>query len=217
MLYPFLSTGGSHLLRLQPLLRQNKQQEQKKRMRLRRRLPYETSEYWEPSEEKASLRPLAAEVVPMRSVRSPVPTLMAGIVIGAALSLTFTTWAVRTHRWPSQSPVEQVAATPMAQHCPAPAPPPAIETAQVPPAQVTVTPVAPTEVALQVASNDAAGTRSAHEKPKKKRKIKLALGVAVAHATTPSAGTPAAAPAALAPPGAAVEDQAAAELSESLK
>jgi hypothetical protein len=153
----------------------------------------------------------------MRGSRSTWPSLLAGIVLGTALSLTLTTWAVRARWWPGQAQPVQIAATPpMAPQCPAPSPPP-------PQAQAPSTPPAVQATASDLsslASSDASatGARAGHDKAKKKKKAKSSPAMVVAHTSVaaPTEGSPGVgkAPAA---PGPAVEAQAAAELSDSLK
>lgn len=70
----------------------------------------------------------------------PGPFLALGIVVGMAAALPITAWAVRTHRWPSTSSVEPTTAAPaaprpapLAAPVPAPGSAPALETARATP------------------------------------------------------------------------------------
>jgi hypothetical protein len=186
-----------------------------------------------PVPDNGSLRPhvLAAsedEWPPFRRrVRSS--QFVAGVVVGMAAALLVTAWAVRTHRWPGSVSIAPASAPPAAQLCPAPAPP------RTPPPEVAaVPPAAAPEVASTCNAPAVAGR--ATDKPHKKGKARaksLATRAGETRSGTDSsiehqaaaelAGAPdteAARPAAHAASpeaNAHPEDQAAAELSTSLK
>jgi hypothetical protein len=171
-------------------------------MMFRRRLPYDSSELAGLREEKTSLQPLAAEILPPRKARTSTGgSLVVGVVIGVALSLPITTWAVRTHRWPGQGPVGDTA-TPATPMCPTqlPASPPLVAASALP--------IAPPETAVVTCDREIASALAAAAEKAKRRKHKgVRPGV---HAGTSAAPAPE-------EPSISLEEQAAAELADSLR
>lgn len=151
---------------------------------------------------------------------------VAGVVVGMAAALLVTAWAARTHRWPDSASIAPAAAPPAAQLCP---PPPA-NVAAAPPAAAPAPEVASTSNSPAVA--DHAAEKKAHKKAKAHAKSLATRATETRSSTDSSIERQAAAELGGAPDpqgarpmahaasteaNAHPEDQAAAELSTSLK
>ncbi len=175
-------------------------------MMFRRRLPYDydSSEIAGLREEKTSLQPLAAEILPppRKARTSSSGSLVVGMVIGVALSLPITTWAVRAHRWPGQGSVGDGA--PATSMCPAPqqpAQPPLVAASALPAAQPEVPAVFSCD--REIATALAAAADKA--KKRKHRGFRPANHAAAAAAPEPEESTE------------SIEERASAELQDSLR
>lgn len=131
-------------------------------MRTRRRYAWELPD---PIPDNGSLRPhvIASEDWPphgpTRRARSSASQFVAGLIVGMAASTLVTAWAVHTHRWPDPASFARASAAP--QVCP-PAPVPA------PPQTLAAAPTPPPASAMAATSVPAAA--SAHPSPEKARK-----------------------------------------------
>ncbi|HXX69535.1 MAG TPA: hypothetical protein VEK07_20290 [Polyangiaceae bacterium] len=199
-------------------------------MRIRRRAAWELPD---PIPDNGSLRPHVLPSdwpppAPRARGRSSASQFVAGMIVGIAASLLVTAWAVRSHRWPGTESFARATVAPPMQICPPPppaAPMPAVVTAQAP---------APNPVAA--ATNAPAITEKVHKKGKPRSKSAIARGGETTGATTDSAaamerraaqelgeaapevtGRPAAPAPTSTETTAHLADQAAAELSTSLK
>jgi len=145
------------------------------------------------------------------------PCLAIGMVVGMAGALPVTEWAVHTHRWPSATSVERMTGSPIARFCPSatsvlPSPSALAVNAEARPALVVDTP-APSAI-LSTSQDSSAAP---NERVRKKRRGSGKRPTSHAQPAKPT--SPADAP--IQDPGLPrsppVEDQAAAELSTTLK
>jgi len=150
-------------------------------MRIRRRAAWELPD---PIPDHGSLRPhvLPSEWPPPSSRahgRSSAPQFVAGMVAGIAASLAITAWAVHAHRWPGTESFARASAAP--QVCPAP--PPA-----APPAPAVVTAVAPAPDPVAAATPPTV-TEKVRKKGKARSKSAIARAAETAAASADSTVT----------------------------